>query len=162
MNDPYLYAESSVLRNLLDIRDGKELEFAEAELSRARMMLLYEAGFDDFSTSGMKKIHKALFGEIYDWAGEFRIINIRKREKILAGKSVWYATDEDIERDIEAGWAKINNVSWAKQECEEFAKKLARTFPLLWQAQRFADVLMQRFYKRQKFTSLADAQLKGY
>ena len=139
MNDPYLYAESSVLRNLLDIRDGKELEFAEAELSRARMMLLYEAGFDDFSTNGIKKIHKALFGEIYDWAGEFRIINIRKREKVLAGKSVWYANDEDIERDIEAGWTKINNVSWAQQEREEFAKKLARTFPLLWQAHPFRD-----------------------
>ncbi len=50
MNDPYLYEGSSVLRNLLDIHDEKELDLAEAELSRANMMLLYEQGFDDFST----------------------------------------------------------------------------------------------------------------
>lgn len=66
MNDPYLYENSSVLRNLLNIRDEKELDLAEAELSRANMMLLYEQGFEDFSTGGVQKIHKALFGEGYD------------------------------------------------------------------------------------------------
>ncbi|HOJ09580.1 MAG TPA: hypothetical protein PK733_03195 [Clostridiales bacterium] len=50
MNDPYLYEGSSVLRNLLNIHDEKELDIAEAELSQANMMLLYEQGFDDFST----------------------------------------------------------------------------------------------------------------
>jgi cell filamentation protein len=61
MNDPYLYERSSVLRNLLNIHDEKELDLAEAELSRANMMLLYEQGFDDFSTEGIKTLHKVLF-----------------------------------------------------------------------------------------------------
>lgn len=55
MNDPYLYESSSVLRNLLNIHDEKELNLAEAELSRANMMLLYEQGFEDFSTRGIQK-----------------------------------------------------------------------------------------------------------
>ncbi len=42
MNDPYLYEGNSVLRNLLNIHDEKELDIAEAELSQANMMLLYE------------------------------------------------------------------------------------------------------------------------
>ena len=50
MNDPYLYEGSSVLRNLLNIHDEKELDIAEAELSQANMMLLYEQGFEDFTT----------------------------------------------------------------------------------------------------------------
>lgn len=56
MNDPYLYEGSSVLRNLLNIHDEKELDVAEAELSLANMMLLYEQGFNDFSTQGIKTI----------------------------------------------------------------------------------------------------------
>jgi cell filamentation protein len=139
MNDPYLLEGSSVLRNLLNISDEKELDLAEAELSRANMMLIYDAGFSDFSNKGIRAIHKALFGEIYDWAGKFRVINIKKREKILAGKSVWYANDEDIERDLDIGWAKIQSVPWDKLEREEFAINLAKTFPILWQAHPFRD-----------------------
>ena len=54
-------------------------------------MLLYEQGFHSFSPAGLQTIHRFLFGDIYDWAGKFRIINIEKREKLLAGRSVWYA-----------------------------------------------------------------------
>ena len=72
------------------------LDLVEAEQSRANMMLLYERGFSDFTPAGLCEIHRFLFGDIYDWAGEYRIINIEKREKLLAGRSVWYSNDEDI------------------------------------------------------------------
>ena len=96
MADPYLYADTPVLKNKLDIRDEKVLDLVEAEQSRANMMLLYERGFSDFTPAGLCEIHRFLFGDIYDWAGEYRIINIEKREKLLAGRSVWYSNDEDI------------------------------------------------------------------
>ena len=95
MNDPYLYEGTKVLRNLLDIKDQKALEIAEADISSANMILLYKNGFSDFTTNGIKEIHKAIFGDIYDWAGNFRTINVRKREEFLAGKSVWYANHDD-------------------------------------------------------------------
>jgi cell filamentation protein len=56
MNDPYLYESSSVLRNLLNILDEKELNIAEAELSQANMMLLYENGFLDSAWKAINKI----------------------------------------------------------------------------------------------------------
>lgn len=52
MNDLYLISNSTVLKNLLGITNEKELDLAEAELSRANMMLLYENGFSDFSSGG--------------------------------------------------------------------------------------------------------------
>ena len=52
MNDFYLIENSTVLKNLLGITEEKELDLAEADLSRANMMLLYEQGFDDFSPGG--------------------------------------------------------------------------------------------------------------
>ena len=64
MKDLYLIENSTVLKNLLDITDEKELDLAEAELSRASMMLLYENGFDDFSSGGFCFIHKVLLVDV--------------------------------------------------------------------------------------------------
>ena len=52
MNDLYLISNSTVLKKLLGITNEKELDLAEAELSRANMMLLDENGFSDFSSGG--------------------------------------------------------------------------------------------------------------
>jgi cell filamentation protein len=139
MTDPYLYEECSVLRNLLNIHDEKELDLAEAELSRANMMLLYDQGFDDFSTKGIKTIRKVLFEDVYDWAGEFRTINIQKRESLLAGISVWYADSDNIKKDLDTAWKAINKIPWKKLSREEFAAQITRKFPPLWQVHPFRE-----------------------
>jgi len=151
-NDPYVYKNTSVLRNLLNIQDNKALEIAEAEISSANMMLLYENGFSDFSTCGIQKIHRAIFRDIYEWAGDFRTMNIMKRENILAGKSVWYANVSDIIHNLDKAWTTINKIEWASLDANKFAKNLARTFPALWQAHPFRDgntrtiVMMMTFF----------------
>lgn len=96
MNDLYCYEGTDVLKNKLDIRDSKTLDLIEAEQSRMAMMLMYNENFSDFTSNGFYKIHYELFKDIYDWAGKPRIINIIKRETILAGKSVWYSNDDAI------------------------------------------------------------------
>ncbi len=80
MADPYLQEGTSVLKNKLGIRNEQSLDLIEAEQSRLNMMLLYEQGFEDFTPQGFAEIHRILFGDIYDWAGQFRIINMEKRE----------------------------------------------------------------------------------
>ncbi len=139
MPDPYLYEDAPVLRNKLDIRDEKTLELIEAEQSRQNMMLLYEAGFSDFSPEGLCRIHKALFGDIYDWAGEYRIINIEKRERLLAGKSVWYSNAEDIGAALEAAFAAMRSLDWRRMDKEQFVSALARHFPKIWQVHPFRE-----------------------
>ena len=139
MKDLYLIENSSVLKNLLGITDEKELDQAEGELSRANMMLLYEKGFDDFSSAGFCSIHKILFGDVYEWAGEYRKINIQKRENILAGQSVWYSNCTEIGNDLEVAWNRINAVAWNKLSREVFAKEMARLFPSLWQVHPFRE-----------------------
>ncbi len=139
MADPYIYEGSSVLRNLLDIEDAKTLDLVEAEQSRANMMLLYEAGFSDFSSKGIQYIHRYLFGDIYDWAGQFRVINIKKREQILAGVSVWYSDVDKIESDLADVWQKISQIDWANLSREEFVTRLVETFPLIWKVHPFRE-----------------------
>lgn len=139
MKDLYLIENSTVLKNLLGINDEKELDLAEAELSRANMMLLYEKGFSDFSSNGICFIHKELFGDVYEWAGQYRKINIKKRENVLAGQSVWYSDCTTIEQNLEKAWNEINKVNWSTLSQENFAKNMSRLFPAIWQVHPFRE-----------------------
>ena len=126
MSDLYLYDDVPVLRNKLGIKNEKALDLVEAEQSRANMMLLYERGFDDLSPEGLRTIHRTLFEDVYDWAGEYRIINIEKREILLAGRRVWYSNDEDIPKDLKSAFAAIHKIEWRKLTREQFVVALAR------------------------------------
>lgn len=152
MYDLYLYDDAPVLRNKLGIKDEKTLDLIEAEQSRQGMMLLYQKGFDDFSPTGLCEIHRVLFEDIYDWAGHYRIINIEKRERLLAGRSVWYSNDEDIPRDLDMVFQDMDNQDWNNMTRVEFVQSLARTFPKLWQVHPFREgntrtvVMMMTFF----------------
>lgn len=152
MPDIYLYEDVPVLKNKLDIKDDKVLDLVEAEQSRNNMMLLYEQGFEDFTPVGLCAIHQYLFGDIYDWAGQYRIINIAKREKLLAGRSVWYSNDEDIQRDLDTAFAELHSRQWKELFRTEFVRELARCFPRIWQVHPFREgntrtvVMMMTFF----------------
>lgn len=139
MTDPYLYDDVPVLRNTLSIKNEKTLDLIEAEQSRANMMLLYEQGFHDFTPEGLQAIHRFLFGDLYDWAGKFRIINIEKREKLLAGRSVWYSDDEAIPNDLNITFHDIQKQDWKSLSKEAFVSALARYFAKIWQIHPFRE-----------------------
>lgn len=129
MYDPYLYEDVPVLKNKLGIKEEKTLNLIEAEQSSANMMLLYQRGFQNFTPEGLCEIHRFLFGDLYDWAGQYRIINIEKREALLAGRSVWYSNDEAISEDLHAAFQHFMQASWIGISREQFVHQLARLFP---------------------------------
>lgn len=139
MPDIYLYDDVPVLKNRLGIKDSDLLDAAEAGMSRANMMLLYESGFQDFSPAGLCEIHRRLFGEVYEWAGKFRTINIEKRERLLAGRSVWYSNDDNILADLHSAFEKLLVRPWDNFSREKFALTLARCFPPIWQVHPFRE-----------------------
>ena len=110
--DIYLQENSNTLKNKLGITNEKDLDVAESMMVRTRMTLLYNSGFSDFSAKGFCELHKILFGDVYDWAGKYREINVRKSEPILVGKSVWYSNWDAIDKDLNNCWNKINKVDW--------------------------------------------------
>lgn len=137
--DIYLQDNSNVLKNKLGITDEAALDTAESMMIRTRMALLYNSGFSDYSPIGVCKLHKILFGDVYEWAGKYREINIQKRESILAGKSVWYSNWDNIDKDLNSAWDKINAVGWKSLTHEDFAKEIAHLFPLIWQVHPFRE-----------------------
>lgn len=70
------------LENKLGITDSTELARVEERLSKARALELFEKGLlDTFEVGtfrGLSQIHKYLFEEIYDFAGQVRTVNIAK------------------------------------------------------------------------------------
>lgn len=137
--DIYLQDNSNVLKNKLGITDEAALDTAESMMIRTRMALLYNSCFSDYSPIGVCKLHKILFGDVYEWAGKYREINIQKRESILAGKSVWYSNWDNIDKDLNSAWDKINAVGWKSLTHEDFAKEIAHLFPLIWQVHPFRE-----------------------
>ena len=78
-DDRYCYKQSNVLINKLNIKDSYELSIAEREITALRMMdakINKIEGHFDFHH--LCAIHKYLFGDIYEWAGNLRWVNIAK------------------------------------------------------------------------------------
>jgi cell filamentation protein len=74
--DPYLYSGTSVLRNSFDIRDAAYLEYVEREIVLQRAREGIPTG--NFDLAHLCAIHRHLFQDIYDWAGQVRTLEIAK------------------------------------------------------------------------------------
>ena len=70
------------LENKLGISDAAELARIEEKISKAKALELFETGvlytFEAGTFQGLTAIHKFLFAEIYDFAGQIRKVNIAK------------------------------------------------------------------------------------
>lgn len=70
------------LNNKLGITDSVELARAEEKIGKKKAVLLFESGRLDELEAGkyaaLEEIHGILFGDIYDFAGEMRDVNLAK------------------------------------------------------------------------------------
>jgi len=70
------------LENKLGITDSAELARMEEKISKQKALMLFETGLlDTFEVGtfrGLSDIHRTLFSDIYDSAGEIRTVNIAK------------------------------------------------------------------------------------
>lgn len=78
-DDPYVDRSTGVLVNLLGIDDADELTVAEAEIVAARTRQLDERPLPGaYGVAHLQAIHRHLFGDVYPWAGDFRMVNISR------------------------------------------------------------------------------------
>ncbi len=71
-----------VLANKLNITNQLELSKAEEKISKQKAKQLFESGeinrFEVGTFKGLAQIHECLFGDIYEFAGRLRDVNIAK------------------------------------------------------------------------------------
>jgi cell filamentation protein len=83
--DPYVDKASGILRNLLGIRNQADLDKAESGLSMLRELELRERPVNgNFDLAHLQAIHQRLFGDVYDWAGKIRQVEIQKDNTAFA------------------------------------------------------------------------------
>ena len=90
------------LENKLNITDSTELARMQEKISKKKAVELFENGYLDQYKPGtfqmLAVIHKYLFGEIYDFAGKIRTVNMAKGNFRFAPVMYLEAAIENIEK----------------------------------------------------------------
>ena len=88
----YFDTTNNVLKNKLGIKDQDELEARSAEITFGKLTELFlDPIKGNFDQEHLKAIHRYLFDELYDWAGEYRTVSMRKDNQ-----STYFCTPERI------------------------------------------------------------------
>jgi cell filamentation protein len=78
-DDPYADPLAGVLRNELGLSTAAELEAAEREITHAALIWLRETPVRPaYDLPHLCEVHRRIFGDIYDWAGQVRTVAIAK------------------------------------------------------------------------------------
>ena len=139
MKDIYVYENTNVLINKLDIRDSKKLDEAEGEMVSFNTISLLSNPLQINSVFDVKKIHKLLFGELYEWAGENRKINIYKDEPVLGGLSVSYSDCNNIDKDLKKLESSFKNINWDHLSHKEKIDALVSLISKMWRIHCFRE-----------------------
>ena len=100
-----------VIKNKLGITDSAELAREEERISKLKAIGLFESGALDQTAPGsfaaLCAIHKALFEDIYDFAGQLRTVNIAKGSFRFAPVMYLQAAVENVEKMPQATFDEI-------------------------------------------------------
>ncbi|MBH5372249.1 Fic/DOC family protein [Bradyrhizobium glycinis] len=76
IDDPYCYPGTTVLKNKLGLREQRDLDAFETEISFQRSTEAMPPG--RLSYTHYRAIHRHLFQDVYTWAGKVRNVRISK------------------------------------------------------------------------------------
>jgi cell filamentation protein len=119
-DDTYCYPGTDVLRNKAEITDANELDAYEGELSTLRSIEILEnpiAG--QFDLAHLRRIHLALFQDVYEWAGKIRTVDISRSNSRFANVRFIESAANDI-------FNKLAGENWLKGlDASSLSKRLA-------------------------------------
>lgn len=94
----YKYPGTDVLRNKLGIQDAAALDYAERMHVRRQVVKGCPSG--QFDLTHLQAIHRHLFQDVYEWAGEIRQVPLRKGDSQFFPPSRIGLAMEDIHRRL--------------------------------------------------------------
>ena len=138
MKDPYIL-ENGTLRNKLDIANYQELKQAETDIGYVKLINASEVITLQCDANLLRRVHKHIFEDIFDRAGEFRTIPIYKREIVIPGVSLEYSMPENIENDLKLQIDNLNAINWKGKDIIEFSKEFSKRLAKIWRVHPFRD-----------------------
>ena len=119
INSRYTYKNSSVLKNKLNITTEEKLKEYETKMVALKLASIDKADFKrTYDEEHLKAIHKYLFEDVYDFAGQYRLENITKDNFI-------FSQYQYIDENIKEVFKKTNIQSLEDLAFEELIIKLS-------------------------------------
>src|SRR5574344_952429 len=120
-------------------RTETENETKEADIVSARIAkLLGEKAFQ-FSPAEWISIHRRLFEGVFDHAGQIRQYNISKKEWILNGETVTYASCDSIRETLDYDFKQEKQFSYEGLSTEDAVRHIAGFTAGIWQIHPFGE-----------------------
>ena len=116
------YEVENLLKSYYETQNSNDINIQkekECDLVSLRIAQLLEDKSFGFSPITLKNIHKYLFKDIYDFAGNYRIYNITKKEDILNGDTIKYVNYQDIESYFDYDFKGEKNFDYSKLNNDE-------------------------------------------
>lgn len=139
MRDPYLYDDADVLKNLANIKDNEVLKAAEADITNLAMTGIYTRKYTTYNTETLLDIHRNIFGQIYDWAGSFRTIQMTKSEDVLGGDTVRYSYPGEIKKQLTVAMKELAKLKRTGDNDSDLVFRLTRIIAEIWQIHPFRE-----------------------
>jgi len=117
--------------------DKTRTEEADKVAARISEMLAEETF--SFSPAEYISIHRRLFSGIYKFAGKVRDYNISKKEWVLNGKTVFYASAGSVRETLEYDFAQERAFNYQDMTTVEIAERIAKFTSGLWQIHAFGE-----------------------
>lgn len=140
MRDLYLYENTDILKNKFNIRNKDILEQMETDFTTLRLKQVIENPLNGkYDFEHFCKLHWYIFQDVYEWAGQPRIINIEKSEPVLNGLSIEYADYTEIKILATSTLSKMRNLDWIKIDIDERAIIFSKLMSELWKVHAFRE-----------------------
>ena len=119
----------------------KDINLNELECDFVSMRIVELLSIDNFelSVDYLKYVHKYLFQDVYEFAGEFRKINFSKHEKILNNDSVAYGDFKTLIESLEYDIGLEKNKNYNDMPIVEVIKNITDFTSSIWQVHPFRE-----------------------
>lgn len=111
----------------------------ECDFVSARIVELLDEDKFELSVDYLKYIHKFLFQDVYEFAGEFRKINFSKHEKILNNDSVAYGDCNTLTESLEYDISLEKERNYKEMNIVEVINNITKFSSSIWQVHPFRE-----------------------
>ncbi len=128
------YYKSKTARAEVEDERAEEADKVSARIEE----LLTEKAFS-FSPEYLARIHRHLFQGIFKSAGRYRDYDITKREWVLDGDTVLYASASMIQETLNYDFSQERKVNYAYLNTDKAIEQIARFISGIWQIHPFGE-----------------------
>ena len=111
----------------------------ECDLVSTRIVELLQIDNFELSVDYLKYVHKYLFQDVYEFAGEFRKIDFSKHEKILNNDSVAYGDSKTLNESLEYDISLEKEKNYKEMSIVEVINNITNFSSNIWQVHPFRE-----------------------